>query len=410
MPFLCLATTDMSTTTKSIKIQEIVMSKDNNPINRKQFMKELYRYKNGSISRRHFLAATGLGLAASVMAAAVPALAPRKSWAASDIGDRVVLATWPNYHDTANFDMFTEMTGAHVQVNVFGSNEEMLAKLQAGGSSWDVFVPTNYTITTYVGEDLIEPLELAKLPNYVPDAFDPRFSDAGSVNGTVYAVPKNWGTTGYVVNNAHTNGRKLTSWKDFWDISKEEFSGRTMVHDYQLTTIGNALKYFGYSFNSVDEAELADAEKLLLEVKPHLFAINSDYQPPLRNGDAWMSMCWTGDGKQLNTDIPEMEYVLGVEGGEIWSDYYAVPRGAEHRDAGYALINHMLDPNVNAREVLAHGYPVADSNTNALLPKELLEDPILYPAQELLNALEFGAAATLTDPNRAELLARFKAA
>ena len=65
---------------------------------------------------------------------------------------------------------------------------------------------------------------------------------------------------------------------------------------------------------------------------------------------------------------------------------------------------------VNAAEVQAHGYPVADSRTNDLLPKELLEDPILYPAQELLTALEFGAAATLTDPNRAELLARFKSA
>ena len=386
------------------------MSKDNQPISRKKFIQELMRYKKGSITRRHFLGVTGLGVATTVMAAAVPSLMPRKSWAAGDIGDRVVLATWPNYHDVANFDAFTEMTGANVQVNVFGSNEEMLAKLQAGGSGWDVFVPTNYTITTYVGEDLIDPLDLSKIPNYSAESFDPRFSDAGSVDGTVYAVPKNWGTTGYVVNNQHTNGRKLTSWKDFWDISKEEFTGRTMVHDYQLTTIGNALKYFGYSFNSVDPAELADAEKLLLEVKPHLFAINSDYQPPLRNGDAWMSMCWTGDGKQLNTDIPEMEYVLGVEGGEIWSDYYAMPKSAEHKEAGYALINFLLDPAVNAKEVLTHGYPVADSRTNDVLPKELLDDPILYPAQELLDALEFGAAATLTDPNRAELLARFKSA
>ena len=52
-----------------------------------------------------------------------------------------------------------------------------------------------------------------------------------------------------------------------------------MVHDYQLTTIGNALKYYGYSFNSNDEKELAEAEKLLIAAKPHLFGINSDYQP-----------------------------------------------------------------------------------------------------------------------------------
>lgn len=386
------------------------MSKNQPPISRKSFIDALMRYRRGSITRRHFLGVTGLGTATAVMAGAMPGLRPRPAWSAEDIGDRVILATWPNYHDAANFEKFTEMTGAHVQVNVFGSNEEMLAKLQAGGSGWDVFVPTNYTITTYVGEDLIEPLDLAKIPNYDAAAFEPRFSDAGTVDGQVYAVPKNWGTTGYVVNTSHTDGKALTSWKDFWDITKTDFSGRTMVHDYQLTTIGNALKYFGYSFNSVDANELADAEKLLLEVKPHLYAINSDYQPSLRSGDAWMSMCWTGDGKQLNTDMPEMAYVLGTEGGEIWSDYYAVPKGAEHRDAGYALIDFLLDPTVNAAEVQAHGYPVADSRANELLPKELLEDPILYPAQELLTALEFGAAATLTDPNRAELLARFKSA
>ncbi|MDH3466805.1 MAG: spermidine/putrescine ABC transporter substrate-binding protein, partial [Gammaproteobacteria bacterium] len=297
------------------------------PITRKKFMQELRRYQRGSITRRQFLGVTGLGLATAVMGAAIPGLMPRQSWAAGDIGDRVVLATWPNYHDPANFEQFTEMTGANVQVNVFGSNEEMLAKLQAGGSGWDVFVPTNYTITTYVSEDLIQPLDLSKISHFDASAFDPRFADAGSVEGVAYAMPKNWGTTGYALNTKHTGGKALTTWKEFWDITKTDFSGRTMVHDYQLTTIGNALKYFGYSFNSVDPNELADAEKLLLEVKPHLFAISSDYQPPLRNGDAWMSMCWTGDGKQLHTDIPEIVYVLGKEGGEIWSDYYAIPKG-----------------------------------------------------------------------------------
>ncbi len=384
--------------------------KDRDYIPKRKFMEELRRYQQGSVSRRHFLGVTGLGTAAAVLGAAVPGLRSQPAQAAGDIGDRVVLATWPNYHDPENFEIFTDQLGAFVQVNVFGSNEEMLAKLQAGGSGWDVFVPTNYTITTYVSEDLIEPLDVSKLPNYDASAFDPRFSDAGTVDGVLYAVPKNWGTTGYAVNTSHDGGRPLTTWKDFWDRTMDDFSGRTMVHDYQLTTIGNALKYFGYSFNSVDPKELADAERLLLDVKPHLFAISSDYQPAMRSGDAWLTMCWTGDGKQLNSDIPEIAYVLGKEGGEIWSDYYAIPKGAPHREAAYALINFMLDPEVNAREVLAHGYPVADSRTNALLPKEILEDPILYPAQELLDALEFGAAATLTDPNRAELLARFKSA
>ena len=378
-------------------------------ISRQKFMEELRRYQKGSVTRRHFLGVTGLGTANAVLGAAMPGFMARPVFA-EGIGDRVALATWPNYHDVTNFDAFTAETEAAVQVNVFGSNEEMLAKLQAGGSGWDVFVPTNYTITTYVEQDLIEPLDLALLPNYDAASFDQRFAGPGTVDGKLYAVPKNWGTTGFAVNTNHTGGTTPTTWKEFFDRTQSDFSGRTMVHDYQLTTIGAALKAFGYSFNSVDPAELAKAEELLLATKPHLFAISSDYQPSMRSGDAWMTICWTGDGKQLNRDMPEIVYVLGKEGGELWSDFYAIPKGAPHREAAYALINFLLKPEVNAKEALFHGYPVPDARLNALLPAEVLNDPILSPAADLLDALEFGAAATLTDPNRAELMARFKSA
>ncbi len=379
-------------------------------ITRKEFLAELERYRKGSVTRRHFLGVTGLGLATTVLGAGL-GLRPRSSWAQTNIGDRVVLASWPNYHDPANFEAFQAATGAAVDLNVFGSNEEMLAKLQAGGSGWDVIVPTNYTISTYVSEGLIQPLDLARIPNYDLASFDQRFAEPGTIDGKVYAVSRNWGTTGFAVNTSMLNGApKPTSWKEFWDMTMGPFSGRTMVHDYQLTTIGNALKYYGYSFNSVDPKELADAEKLLLQAKPHLFAINSDYQPSMRSGDAWMTVCWTGDAKQMRNDMPEIEYVLGKEGGELWSDFLAITKEAPHTDAAYALLNFLLDPTVNVKEVLFHGYPVADKRVMALLPPEILNDPIMFPAAELLEPLEFGAAVTLTDPGRAELMARFKSA
>ena len=377
---------------------------------REKFMEIFNRYKKGSISRREFLGTTGLGLATAVMAMNMPGLMGLKqAEAASELGNRVSLATWPNYHDPENFKKFTEKTGVHIQHNVFGSNEEMLAKVQAGGSPFDVMVITNYTISTYVGLGLIEPLDLSKIPNFIEANHDQVFTGEAKIDGAIYAVPKDWGTTGYIVNTKKVK-EKMTTWKQFWDLTITNYSGRTIVHDYQLTTIGNALKYFGYSFNSVDPKELADAEKLLIKAKPHLFAISSDYQPAMRNGDAWMSVCWTGDASQLHRDMPEMEYVLGREGGEIWTDFYAIPKSAEHREAAYALTNFLLDPAINAAEVKVHGYPSTDKLTNELLPKEMSEDPIMYPAKELLDPLEFGAAATLTSPLRAEVMARFKSA
>ena len=126
--------------------------------------------------------------------------------------------------------------------------------------------------------------------------------------------------------------------------------------------------------------QLAQAEKLLLEAKPHLFAITSDYQPAMRNGDAWLAIAWTGDAKQLHRDIPEITYVIGKEGGEIWTDFYAVPKGAPHREAGYALINFLLIPTINAKEVhVRTAIRRRTSGPSTLLPPEMLKDPIMYP-------------------------------
>lgn len=382
--------------------------RDGLPISAREFIDQLLRFRRGSISRRHFLGVTGLGAATAVLASEF-GLRPMPAYAAGELGDRMSIATWPNYHDPQTFVDFQKKTGVAVEVNVFGSNEEMLAKLQAGASGWSLFVPTNYTISTYRQLDLIDPLDLAKLPNYDAAAQNARFTGEGTVDGAVCAVPKNWGTTGFAVNTKKLT-KPMTSWKDFFDVAMESGSGRAMVHDYQLTTIGNALKYYGYSFNSLKPDELAKAEELLLKVKPHLFAISSDYQPPMRNGDAWLTMCWTNDGAQLHRDIPEIDYVLGKEGGEIWTDFYAIPKDAPNKPAGYALLNYLMDPQVAVKEHIANGAPSTDSRVNALLPKDLLDNPILYPAADLLAPLEFGAAATLTDPARAELMARFKSA
>ncbi len=319
------------------------------------------------------------------------------------------LATWPNYHDPATFEAFTAATGVAVEVNVFGSNEEMLAKLQAGGTGWDLFVPTNYTISTYAKLGLIDALDLSKLPNFASASQNARFTSEGTIDGKTYALPKNWGTTGMAVNTSKVK-TPVTTWKEFFDIAMGEADGRVMVHDYQLTTIGNALVSLGLGFNSVNPDELAKAEELLIKVKPHLFAINSDYQPSMRSTDAWMTMCWTNDGAQLNRDMPEIAFVLGKDGGEIWCDFYAIPKSATNKPAGYALLNYLMDPAVAVKEHLANGAPTTDSRVMALLPADVTSNKIVYPDEAALTPLEFGAATTLTDPGRAEVMARFKSA
>lgn len=409
---------------------------------RDEFLRHYRTLERGHISRRQFMQVTGLTTAAAVLAAcaptgsastapassapasaapassapsAAPTIDPNADWtppAGVDLGTELYLTTWPNYHDPKTIQQFTDLTGVKVNLTIFGSNEEMLAKLQAGGTGWDVLVPTNYTFETYGKLQLLEPLDLTKIPRFDASRYEQRFQEPGiypAGSGTRLGVNKNWGTTGYVINTEFVT-KPMTSWKDYWDLLRADYTGKATIHDYQLTGIGNALKYYGYSFNSVDTAELAKAEELLIDAKQHFFAITSDYQPPMRNKDAWIAMAWTGDGAQLNRDIPTIQYVIGSEGGELWSDFFAVVSGAPHREAAFAFVDFMSTPKVAAKDAEFHGYPVVDSAATELLPASFTGNPIIYPDEKLLTPLEFGAAVTLTDPNRAELWARFKSA
>jgi spermidine/putrescine transport system substrate-binding protein len=371
--------------------------------------------RHGKLSRRRFLAASGALLATtSPLLAACGGRRTASSGggagASKNLGNRLELVTWPHYHNPQNFKDFEKQTGVKVNVTVLGSNEEMLAKLKVGGTGWDVFVPTNYTIATYAKLGLIEPLDLSRIPNYDASQYETRFLDASKNPddpNTTYVIPKNWGTTGYAVRSKYIKD-EMTTWKQFWDGAMGKYSGKVTIHDYQLTSIGNALLYFGHDFNSIDPKELADAERLLKQVKPHLFAVSSDYQPALRSGDAWLSMCWTGDGVQVNRDHPDMHYVLGREGGEIWEDNWGIVKDAPHKDAAYAFVNFMVDPKVGAKETEYHGYAQVDQRATALVPQKIRKNPIVYPAKELLKPLSFGANQTMTDPTRAELWARVK--
>jgi spermidine/putrescine transport system substrate-binding protein len=201
----------------------------------------------------------------------------------------------------------------------------------------------------------------------------------------------------------------ISSWRGFFDVALNEASGRTIVHDYQLTTIGNALVALGHGFNSCDPTELAAAEALLMQVKPHLHSIDSDYQPAMRAGEAWLTMCWSNDAYQM-AEEGDIGFNLGSDGGEIWTDFFAIPSQAQNPRGAHALINHLMDPKTAAQEHLCNGGTIVDSRVNAYLPEELLSNRITQPDEASLTPLEFGIARVLTDPIRADIMNRFRSA
>ncbi len=361
------------------------------------------------ISRRHFLAGTGAGLGALALAGCAPAPAGSATPAAgANLGDTLNLATWPNYHSQDVLDNFTADTGVAINVGVYGSTEEMEAKIRAGSSGIDVVVPSNYAIEGWVADKLIEPLDYAKMPNFVKADWNARFMDQAFDPGNSYSLPKNWGTTGIAYRSSQVT-EDITTWKQFFDLCANKYAGRGLIVDHQISSFGSAAVAMGFSLNTIDPKEMAEVEAMLIALKPKLFAISSDVQPPLRALDTWLSVAWTGDGVQVGRDNEDARYVVAADGGELWIDSYTVAADAPHKEAAYAFIDFITQPAQAVKETEFCLFPHANDKATALLTAEVRDNPVIYPSAESLVKLEYAVNATYNSAERAEAWARIKA-
>ena len=376
------------------------------------------------LTRRGFLVGSGMGIGAFALAGCAPpttttapsAAAPSGPTASGEaspsasaaLGDTLTLATWPNYHDQAVLDEFTATTGVAINVQVYGSTEEMEAKIRAGNSGIDVVVPSNYAIEGWVKDSLIEPLDYGKLPDFVKEDWNPRFMDQAFDKGNAVSIPKNWGTTGIAFRSSKVTP-DVTSWKQFFEVAGTTYEGKTLIVDHQISSFGSAAVAMGYSLNTIDSTEMAAVEQMLTALKPKLFAISSDVQPPLRALDTWLSVAWTGDGVQVGRDNADAKYLVASDGGELWIDSYTIAADAPHRDAAYAFLNYIIQPEQAAAETEFCLFPHANDKATELVSDEVKNNPVIYPSADSLTKLEYAVNATYNSAERAEAWARIKA-
>ena len=364
------------------------------------------------MTRRRFLAGTGAGLGALALAACAPSTggsaAPSGGGGTGELGDTLNLATWPNYHSQEVLDAFTAETGVAINVGVYGSTEEMEAKLRAGNSGIDVVVPSNYAIEGWVADNLIEKLDYALLPSFKPDDWNDRFMDQAFDPGNTVSIPKNWGTTGIAFRSSKVSP-DVTSWKQFFEVAGTTYEGKTLIVDHQISSFGSAAVAMGYSLNTIEPDEMAEVEAMLTALKPKLYAISSDVQPPLRALDTWLSVAWTGDGVQVGRDHEDARYLVATDGGELWIDSYTVAADAPHRAAAYAFLDYILQPEQAAAETEFCLFPHANDAATALVSEEVRNNPVIYPSADSLAKLEYAVNATYNSPERAEAWARIKA-
>ncbi len=358
------------------------------------------------MDRRRFLAVSGATVGALAMGAqrTVRAQSP-----GADLGDTLNIATWPLYHDQATLDAFTDATGVGVNIQVYGSTEEMEALIRAGNSGVDIAVPSQYAIQGWTADGLLEPLDYSRLPGVDLSTWDPLFVNQDFDPGNAYTIPKNWGTTGFAFWSDEVSPAPA-SWADFFRMAGEDaYSGRFQIVDHQISSMGSAAVAMGYSLNTIDETELNAVADMLIALKPELFAINSDVEPALRNRDSLATIAWTGNGVAVVRDNPDTaQYVVASDGGELWLDSWGIAADAPHKDAAYAFLDFILQPENSAADTAFSLFPHANPAVLPLLPPEVSGNSVIYPPAELLQTLTISNAEAYNSQLRSDTWARIK--
>jgi spermidine/putrescine transport system substrate-binding protein len=269
---------------------------------------------------------------------------------------------WADYVAKSTIPTFEKQTGIQVTQDFFSSNEELLAKLQAGGTGYDVIVPSDYMISIMIKSNVLEPLDMSKIPNFknVGDNFKGLPYDPQNK----YSVPYQWGTTG-ILYNKKVLGTLEPSWAPMWDPSNKGKIG--MLNDPRETP-GAALYKLGYSVNTTKEDQLDEAKTELEKQKPLLrgYFDSTQNRPLVQNGDLLLGHVFSGDAFLAMSENEDLDYLIPKPGATRWTDNMAIPKGAEHPDNAHKFINYILSADAGAT---LSNYTYYNTPNAAALPK-----------------------------------------
>ena len=266
---------------------------------------------------------------------------------------------WTEYFPPDMLECFQLVYGIKINRDEYSSNEEMYAKISAGGTNYDLVQPTDYIISLMVRKGYIQPLDKAKLPNI--GNMDPNYMNQSFDPGNKYTVPYLAGTDA-IVYNADKVQNPPKSWADLWN---PEYAGRMVFLDDSRVTIGMTLLTLGYDVNSTDPKQLEEAKARLKELIPNVKLFDSDSpKTALIAGDVDLGITWTGEAFSAHQEVPSIQYVYPTEGAIVWQDNWAMPVGAAHADAAYAWISYIMQGDVFW--LTLRDFPYSNPNAAAL--------------------------------------------
>ncbi|MDQ0319208.1 putrescine transport system substrate-binding protein [Pararhizobium capsulatum DSM 1112] len=315
--------------------------------------------------------------------------------------ERVVnVFNWSDYIDASILEDFTKETGIKVVYDVFDSNEILETKLLAGGSGYDVVVPTATFLQRQIVAGVFQKLDKSKLPN-LPNMWDEITKRVATYDpGNEYAVDYMWGTTGIGYNVAKMKEILGTDEKPTWDVlfnpevaAKFKDCGIHIL-DSPTDVVPSVLLYLGLNPDSHAPEDLAKAEEALMKIRPFVRKFHSsEYINGLANGDICLAIGYSGDVFQARDRAAEadagvqVDFAIPPTGAQMWFDVMAIPADAPHLEEAHAFINYMMKPEVVAKASDYVFYANGNKASQQFISKDVVGDTAIYPPEDVMKKL-----------------------
>ncbi len=328
-------------------------------------------------------------------------LAAAIATASAGWAQEVRVYNWSDYIDEELLTKFEEETGFDLIYDVFDSNEVLETKLLAGGSGYDVVVPSATFLQRQIAAGAFQPLDKSQLSN-IGNLWDVVSARTNTYDpGGEYSINYMWGTTGLGVNVGKVTellgeDAPINSLDLVFDPANMEKLAECGVHflDAPTEMIPAALKYIGEDPDAKDEETLAKAEAVLAAVRPYVQKYHSsEYISALANGDICVAFGWSGDILQSRDRAAEADngveiaYNAPVEGALMWFDQMAIPVDAPNPEGAHAFLNFILDAQNMADASNYVYYANGNLASQELLVEDVIGDPAIYPDAATLETL-----------------------
>ena len=291
---------------------------------------------------------------------------------------KLYVYTWANYTDDVLLKGFKEKTGIDVVVDLFDSNEQMMAKMQAGGGkAYSIIFPSDYTVVEMVKQGMLTPLDKARIP--VLANLKPKWKSPIYDSGNAHSVPTVWGTTGLIYDPAKV-GKTIAGWSYIWDNRKSLTRKITLMDDVR-EVLGATLRTLGYSYNTTKPDEIKKAYDKLVQIKPTIANfLTTGWEDQLSSGDVLVSMVYSQDAIALIKEKPNLKYIIPDTGTSVWTDTMVIPKTAPNPDAAYEWINYLTQPDITAGLVERLGTATPNQAAFDLLSPEIQKNDLLFPS------------------------------